>query len=161
VIRTATQSDAPRIAEIYNYFIRETIVTFEETEINAAEMWTRIASAQKEHYWIVFEYEGVIAGYAYAGNWKSRCAYRQSLETTIYLDVDYSGRGFGKILYADLINKLRADGAHAIMGGVALPNEASVALHESLGYQKVAHFKEVGYKMGRWIDVAYWELILD
>ena len=161
MIRDATISDSERVAEIYNYFIQNTIVTFEETIVDGDKMWSRIEAAQEKHYWLVIEHENVIAGYAYAGDWKSRCAYRQSLETTIYLDPSFVGRGLGKQLYSELINRLKNDGAHAIMGGVALPNEPSVALHESLGYEKVAHFKEVGFKMERWIDVAYWELILD
>ncbi|HET6588329.1 MAG TPA: GNAT family N-acetyltransferase, partial [Oleiagrimonas sp.] len=92
--------------------------------------------------------------------WKSRCAYRHSVETSIYLDPERTGQGIGRHLYVALLDAVRALGMHAVIGGVALPNAASVALHEHLGFHKVAHFEQVGYKQGRWIDVAYWQLVL-
>lgn len=161
MIRDAVQSDSKRIAEIYNYYIANTVVTFEEESVSAEEMWTRVQVIQETHRWLVFELENEVVGYAYSGGWNSRCAYRQSVETTIYLDSRFGGQGIGKKLYTALLDILKNGDAHAVIGGVALPNEASIALHESLGYKKVAHFKEVGFKMNRWIDVGYWELILD
>jgi len=101
-----------------------------------------------------------VVGFAYASKWKGRCAYRNSLETTIYLDPSVTRRGIGSSLYNALIQHVRSAGFHTVIGGVALPNEASVALHEKHGYRKVAHFEQVGFKHNRWVDVAYWQLLL-
>ncbi|HEX8606942.1 MAG TPA: GNAT family N-acetyltransferase [Pseudoduganella sp.] len=111
--------------------------------------------------WLVLETAGgVVAGYAYATRWRVRHAYRFSVETTVYLAHDSTGKGYGTALYTALLQRLREAGCHLAIGGIALPNEASVALHERLGYRKVAHFGEVGRKFDRWIDVGYWELKL-
>src|SRR5690606_39143142 len=99
-------------------------------------------------------------GYAYAARWKGRCAYRYSVESTIYLDLGARRGGIGTVLYAALLERLRSRGYHAVIGGIALPNDASVRLHEQLGFRKVAHFPEVGFKLGRWVDVGYWQIIL-
>ena len=106
------------------------------------------------------EDEGQVVGYAYASRWKSRCAYRYSVETTVYLSSAATGKGFGSLLYEHLIAELRQRSIHSLIGGIALPNNASVSLHEKLGFEKVAHFKEVGWKFNQWIDVGYWELII-
>lgn len=101
-----------------------------------------------------------MACYAYATPWRTRSGYRFSVETTVYVKDGCAGRGIGKGIYLQLVDQLRARGVHALMAGIAQPNEASVALHQQLGYEKVAHFREVGFKFGRWIDVGYWELVL-
>ncbi|MEY3444179.1 MAG: hypothetical protein RLZZ519_2460, partial [Bacteroidota bacterium] len=156
MIRNASLADAQAIADIYNYYILETIITFEEEAIDAAEIANRIAEVTSKFPWIVWEEEGRILGYAYARSWKSRCAYRNSVETTVYLVDGVAGRGLGKALYAALLERLADLGIHAAIGGIALPNAASVRLHEKCGFEKVAHFKEVGFKFGQWIDVGYW-----
>jgi len=99
-------------------------------------------------------------GYAYANKWKSRRAYKHSVESTIYIQSGELYKGIGTILYGELINRLKNLGFHSIIGGIAMPNEASINLHEKLGFEKVAHFKEVGFKFEKWIDVGYWELLL-
>jgi len=99
-------------------------------------------------------------GNAYARPWRPRAAYRHSAESSIYLAPGATGRGLGTLLYQALIADLRQRGRHCVIGGVALPNATSVALHEKLGFAKVAEFKQVGFKLGRWVDVAYWELML-
>ena len=104
--------------------------------------------------------DGAVAGYAYAGRWRTREGYRHSVETSIYLSPDATGRGLGATLYARLLERLRALDVHAVIGGIALPNPASEALHERLGFEQVARFREVGRKFGEWIDVAYWQLRL-
>ena len=111
--------------------------------------------------WLVAEEEGTVLGYAYAHPWAERRGYRTSVECSVYLAHDATGRGLGRQLYAELFRLLRqrAD-LHIVIGGVALPNEASVALHKSFGFEKVAHFKEVGTKFGTMIDVAYFQLWL-
>lgn len=161
MIRSATPADAAAIAGIYNYYITDTIVTFEETTVTGGEMAGRIAAVLGAgHPWLVVEDQGAVVGYAYASAWKGRCAFRFSLETTVYLQHGAMGRGLGAALYRQLIARLRELKYHVAIGGIALPNDASVRLHEKLGFRKVAHFTEVGYKFGRWLDVGYWELLL-
>jgi L-amino acid N-acyltransferase YncA len=160
LVRQCHTSDAAEIAEIYNFYIRETVVTFEEEPVTDAEMARRIAEVTASFPWLVWEESGSLAGYAYAAPWKSRAAYRHSVEATIYLDRDHVGRGIGTQLYEALIWELRDMGVHCVVGGAALPNAASVALHEKLGFSKVAEFSEIGRKHGKWVNVAYWQLVL-
>jgi L-amino acid N-acyltransferase YncA len=110
--------------------------------------------------WLVAEREGRIVGYAYATKWRVRKGYRFSAEVSAYVDPGYPGMGIGSRLYEKLLPVLQERGIHAVMGGIALPNEASVAFHEKFGFSKVAHFKEVGFKFGKWIDVGYWQRTL-
>jgi L-amino acid N-acyltransferase YncA len=149
--------DAGAIAAIYNHYILHSVITFEEEVIDAAEMVKRMTEVQEKFPWFVWEAGGEILGYAYANTWKSRCAYRNSAEVTVYLRHDAGARGIGFALYSELLARLEAMGMHAVMGGIALPNAASVALHEKCGFQKVAEFIEVGYKFGQWINVGYWQ----
>ncbi len=160
MIRPATTADAAAIAAIYNHYVINTPVTFEEDAVTTEEMAGRITEVQQSTNWFVEVEDGKILGYAYAGKWKSRCAYRYAVESTVYLDKDATGRGLGTRLYRTLIDDLRARGLHSVIGGIALPNAASVALHEKLGFHKIGQFKEVGWKFEQWIDVGYWELIL-
>jgi len=160
VIRRVSPGDAAAIAAIYNHHVLETIVTFEETPVDEATMRGRIADIDGSHGWLVAEVDGRVAGYAYASAWRTRSAYRRSVETTVYVAGDAVGRGLGTALYGALLPDLARRGFHCAMGGIALPNEASVALHERMGFAKVAHFREVGWKLGRWIDVGYWQRVL-
>jgi L-amino acid N-acyltransferase YncA len=158
-IRKARPRDAAAIAAIYNHYIRDTIVTFEEKAVSVGEMRVRIRLIDSLGLpWLVAEAGGAVVGYAYANKWKERAAYRHSVETTVYLRADCTARGIGRLLYAQLVSDLRMLGYHAIIGGIALPNAASVGLHESFGFKKVAHFEQVGRKFDRWIDVGYWQL---
>lgn len=159
-IRDCTDSDVPRICDIYNHYIRETVVTFEETLLPVEEMAHRVAEVRKRFPWLVIESGGKVEGYAYASLWKTRSAYRHAIESTIYLAADAVGRGLGKMLYAALLDKLPQCDVHRVLGCIALPNEPSVALHERLGFKKIGVFDEVGLKFGRWVDVGYWELRL-
>ena len=161
MIRNVTQNDASQLTEIYNYYIKNTVITFEKSEINEQEMANRISENLSENLpWIVFEEDSDLLGYAYASKWKSRCSYRFSVEVTVYLHNEIKGKGFGSQLYKELINQIKELKYHALIGGISLPNEASIKLHEKFGFKKVAHFKEVGYKFNKFIDVGYWELIL-
>ena len=159
IMRAATSADATDIAEIYNHYILETIVTFEEEAVDAAEMQNRIAEVTAQFPWLVWERGGVVVGYAYASAWKSRCAYRNSVETTVYLRQGEGGMGIGSQLYIALLQRLESQGLHAAIGGIALPNEASIRLHEKCGFQKIGEFIEVGFKFGKWINVGYWQRI--
>jgi phosphinothricin acetyltransferase len=158
MIREATREDAGVVAEIYNHYVEHTVVTFEEVRVSAADIGSRIESVHASGFpWLVAEEAGRVKGYAYATKWKERSAYRFSAEVTVYLAADATGRGLGTQLYADLFPQLAARGLHALMGGITLPNEASVALHEKFGMRKVAQFDEVGFKFGRWLPVGYWQ----
>ena len=160
MVRKVRSEDAKAIADIYNYYILHTVVTFEESEVDAAEMESRILEITTKLPWLVYEEKGEVLGYAYATDWKSRCAYKHSAEITVYLNPSALQQGIGSQLYKELVRHLKELEMHAIIGGIALPNEGSVRLHEKFGFEKVAQFKEVGYKFNRWIDVGYWELIL-
>ena len=159
-IRMAAVSDAQDIAAIYNFYIENTVVTFEEQQVSNEEMGERLEETLAKLPWLVYEENNVVLGYAYASEWKSRCAYKFSLETTVYLHHQYGGKGIGTRLYKELIKRLKTMNYHALIGGIALPNPASVNLHEKLGFHKIAHFKEVGYKFNKWIDVGYWEMLV-
>jgi phosphinothricin acetyltransferase len=159
--RIASAADGSAIAAIYNHYIRESVITFEERDVSATEMANRIAKTiELSLPWLVTEQDGAIVGYAYATKWKERSAYRFAVESSVYLDPLVTHKGIGKQLYRELLNRLRKLSIHTAIGGIALPNAASIALHEGLGFAKVAHFKEVGFKFGRWVDVAYWQLQL-
>lgn len=161
MIRDAKAEDAAAIARIYGHYIANTIITFEETHVSDEEIRARLQKVSSARLpWLVYEENGAVVGYAYASRWHERSAYRFSVETTIYLDAHQIGRGLGTALYATLLERLRAQGLHAAIGGIALPNTGSVALHEKLGFRQVAHYREVGFKLDRWIDVGYWQLLL-
>lgn len=160
-VRPLRRTDLPALARIYNHFVRETVVTFDETPVTAREMGRRareVAAAGLP--WLVAVEDGAVIGYAYASKWKGRCAYRFTVESSVYLAPGAGGRGWGTRLYRALFALLRKKGAHAVIGGISLPNRASVALHEKFGMRKVARFPEVGFKFGRWVDVGYWQALL-
>jgi L-amino acid N-acyltransferase YncA len=157
-IRRATSSDAPAIATIYNHFIEHTIVTFEEQRVTSEEMAGRMERVLASHDWLVLEQEGKLAGYAYATRFRERAAYRFTTESTIYLSPAFLGRGLGAALYRALLERIFELGYRHAIGAISLPNDASIALHERLGFVKVAHYPRVGKKFGQWIDVAAWQL---
>lgn len=161
-IRPATAEVASVLADIYNPYVLETTITFEEKAIAASEMAARIGETDESGLpFLSAEVGGVVAGFAYASKWKGRCAYRHTVETTVYVGREHWRCGVGRALYTQLLDVLRDAGIHAAIGGIALPNEPSVALHERLGFRKVAQFHEVGFKFNRWIDVGYWQLLFD
>lgn len=161
MIREATDVDAAALADIYNHYILNTDVTFEETVLTADEFAQRIGKVQSSGYsWLVAEDSGRVIGYAYATKWHERAAYRHTVEVSVYLAPEFPGRGWGTRLYAALFAGLRRMPVHVAIGGIALPNAASVAIHEKFGMEKVAHFHQVGWKFGQWIDVGYWQVQL-
>ena len=160
MIRPATLDDAPAIARIYNHYVLNTTVTFEEVSVSDADMAGRVDSVQSANLpWLVIEEAGEVLGYAYAGKWNARSAYKRTVESTIYLANAATGRGLGSRLYTALFDVLRAQDMHVVLGGIALPNDASIALHERFGFKMVGRFSEVGFKFDRWVDVGYWQLI--
>ena len=157
-VRCASAADAEAIAPIYGHYVLNTTISFEEQPVPPSEMAQRIDEVLSASLpWLVAERDGAVVGYAYAGKWKGRCAYRHSVESSVYVDPAFTGRGIGRQLYQVLLELLRERSIHVVIGGIALPNAASVALHEAMGFSKVAHFREVGYKFGQWIDVGYWQ----
>lgn len=160
-IREARPADAGAIARIYDHYVLDTVVTFEEAPVPADAMAARLVEVQALALpWLVAEAGDVVVGYAYATRWRARSAYRHSAETTVYLRDGLSGAGLGTALYSELLARLRVQGLHAAIGGIALPNAASVALHEKLGFEHVGTFRQVGRKHDRWIDVGYWQVLL-
>jgi len=160
MIRIVRPDDAASICDIYNHYIRSSPATFEEKLLAPDDMRHRIAETTKSYPWLVCEEEAKLLGYAYARRWRERAAYRNSVEASIYLDPAAVGKGIGSALLGALLTELRSRKFHCAIGGVSLPNDASVALLEKVGFRPVAHFKEVGYKFDRWIDVGYWQLML-
>lgn len=159
-IRSSIPDDAGQIAAIYNHYVANTIATFEEDPVSVAQMRDRIESGSARYPWLVATRGQATVGYAYAGQWKSRSAYRNSVETTVYVAPTALRQGVGSELYSALLGELRHRRFHCALGLIALPNPASVALHENLGFSRVAELEEVGWKMGRWVDVGIWQLIL-
>lgn len=161
-IRDVRDSDAEALVVIYNHYIEHSAATFEEQRVDTEAFRRRIADVLALGYpWLVAEEAGELTGYAYASRWRERSAYRFSVETTVYLAPDRVGGGRGTALYRVLFERLRAQGVHTAIGGITLPNPASVALHEKLGMRQVARFPEVGYKQGQWLDVGYWQICFD
>ena len=162
MIREAVSEDAEVLAQIYNHYVAETVITFEEEPVTREEMWSRVSAVQERGLpWLVLELGNELVGYAYAAPWKQRSAYRFSVESSVYLSPKSVGGGFGKELYQALFAKLREGDTHAVIAGIALPDAATVALHERFGFRPSGVFRQVGYKFERWVDVGYWELVLD
>lgn len=157
MIRNVQIDDANEICNIYNYYVENSVITFEEEIITTKQMVERIERITLKYPYIVYELDGQVVGYAYASTWRSRSAYRYCVESTVYVHRDYIGRKIGSKLYKELIKCLEKLEVHNIMGVIALPNIESVKLHEKLGFYKVGHFKEVGRKLDKWIDVGCWQ----
>lgn len=157
-IRAVALNDADQITDIYNHYIRDTVITFEETPITNAEIAARIQKVTDTALpWLVAEHNGEILGYAYAAPYHVRSAFRFTVEPSVYLAPNATGRGIGKRLYQALIEQLAQTTIKNIIGVIALPNAPSVALHERLGFRKVGEFADVGFKFGQWISVGYWQ----
>jgi L-amino acid N-acyltransferase YncA len=156
-IRVATPRDARAVHEIYAPVVRDTVISFELEPPTVAEMERRIAATLAAFPWLVWEEGGRVAGYVYASRHKERAAYQWSVDVTAYVHPDFRRRGVGKALYLELLRVLRMQGFFTAYGGITLPNAASVALHESVGFSPFAVYRGVGYKFGRWHDVGWWQ----
>lgn len=159
-IRLAASADAMQIAEIYRPIVLSTPISFETEAPDEQEIRRRIAAASSRFPWLVCELQGSIAGYAYAGAHRTRAAYQWSVDASVYVHSDFRRRGIAQALYASLFEILKAQGFFNAYAGIALPNAASVALHESLGFRPIGVYRNVGYKLGRWHDVGWWHLAL-
>ncbi len=160
MIRPATAGDAAGCAAIYAPFVRDTWVSFETEVPDAAEMARRISANSASHGWVVADVGGTIAGYAYGSAHRTRAAYASSCDVAIYVDPAYGRRGIGRALYAQLLPILAERGFHAAFAGIAQPNESSVALHEAMAFEPVGIYREVGWKLGAWRDVSWWQRLL-
>jgi L-amino acid N-acyltransferase YncA len=159
-LRVARPGDADDIAAIYAPFVRDTVVSFETMVPDGPEMRRRISAGPETHPWLVAEEEGRVIGYAYASQHRTREAYRWSCDVTVYLAESARGRRIGTRLYAELFRLLRTQGFRNAFAGIALPNPASVALHESVGFRHLGTYRDVGFKLDAWHDVGWWQLIL-
>ncbi len=161
MIRAATSEDAKRISQIYNHYVTNSVITFEEIVVSDNDIADRMKTIQNSGLpWLVEELEGRVVGYAYATPWRSRSAYRFTVESAVYVDHLSQGSGTGSRLYAELFAQLLQLGFHSVMGMIALPNPDSIKLHQRLGFTQVGLHKEVGWKANRWIDVGVWQLSL-
>ena len=160
MIRPIETRDLQRVCDIYNHYILTTNASFEVDPVPVEEMEKRVLDFTSVYPWLVFEEDGEVFGFCYASKWRPRPAYRYTAEVTIYLDKGHLSKGIGKMLYKELFAQLKDLGIHSMIAAIALPNEKSQALHESLGFKQVAHFKDMGFKLERWIDVGYWQCML-
>lgn len=158
MIRVATEADAGQIVVIYAPFVSENAVSFELVPPTASEMAQRISSALERYPWLVSVRDGAVTGYAYASPFLTREAYQWSVDSSVYIHEEHRGQGVGKALYTSLFACLRLLGYYNVYAGVTLPNDASVALHESMGFSPVGVYRHVGYKFGEWHDVMWLEL---
>ena len=159
-IRLATLSDAEAIAAIYRPVVETTTISFETVAPDRDEMAKRLADTLVSHPWLVCEVDGRVAGYAYATKHRVRAAYQWSVDTSVYVDAACRRSGVGRGLYQSLFAILAAQGFVNAFAGIALPNAASVALHEAVGFEPLGVYRRVGFKLGAWHDVGWWQLAI-
>lgn len=145
---------------IYGPYIEGSATSFEYTVPTEEEIKNRIREYQATHEWLVYEIEGKVVGYAYASPHRARAAYQWSTEVSAYIHPEFHRKGIAKALYKELFASLINRGYHLALAGITLPNPASIALHESLGFELIGTYKNIGYKMGNWHDVGWWQLEL-
>lgn len=159
-VRPATASDAARCAEIYRPYVTDSWVSFEIDPPDAAEIARRISAYGESHAWLVAEQDGQLVGYAYGSPHRTREAYASSADVAVYVDAAHARAGIGRLLYDALFPILKDRGVHAVFAGIALPNDGSIGLHEAMGFTPVGIYREVGWKMGAWRDVGWWQRLL-
>lgn len=159
-IRLARTEDAPGCLEIYSPLVLETAVSFEITPPTAGELSSRIADVLTYAPWLICQDGNRIAGYAHASRFRARPAYQWSVEVTVYVGSQWRKNGIASALYRNLLDCLRAQGFVNAYAVITLPNPGSVALHEKLGFRKIATLESTGYKLNRWHDLGWWHLLL-
>lgn len=161
MIRPVKKSDAAAICDIYNYYVDKTTISFEYQPVSLETMQDRIAATSSKYSWLVYEEQGEIIAYVYANVWKAREAYKYVLESTVYASHTIKTKGVGTKLYQALIEDIQGypedKKINALMAVIALPNDASVALHKKVGFYEAGYFKQVGKKFDQLIDVAYYQ----
>lgn len=160
-IRLATPDDAAGILAIYKPVVEQTAISFELAPPTVEDMRGRIAKTMPQYPYLVCEADGVVAGYVYGSTFRSRPAYQWTVEVTVYVHEDYRKRGIARALYTALFALVKAQGYMTALSVIALPNDASIYLHESMGFETVGVFRNVGYKLGKWHDTGWWQLALN
>ena len=160
MIRLANKQDAAQILDIYGPYVENTPITFETIVPSVEEIEARLENVLENYPWLICEENNIILGYAYAHKYHERFAYRWAVDVSIYVRQDWRTIGIGKKLYAALLSILKLQGYHNAYAAICLPNEASVGIYEYFGFNKIGHFKNVGYKLERWHDDGWWELFL-
>ncbi len=160
-IRAATAADAEAIAGIYAPYVRGSTISFETEPPGAATMAERMGASPLHPWLVATDEDGLVLGYAYATAFKARAAYRWTVETSVYLAGDQRGKGVGRLLYAALLATLKAQGFVQAIAVIALPNDWSISMHESVGFRRAGQLREVGWKSGSWLDIGYWQAELD
>ncbi len=161
IIRPFAPTDNSDITDIYNYYIQNSVITFETDPVSQETMLQRIESITADFPCLVYVEDDRIVGYCYVHAWKEKRAYRYTVENTIYVSPRHQGKGIGKELLAALINECQAAGFHSLIACITEGNEASNRLHEKFGFKQVSRFTKVGYKFGRWLDVLDFQLLLE
>lgn len=159
-IRLANEGDAQKCLSIYAPIVRETPISFEIEPPSEEEFRQRILSILEQMPWLVCEIDGELLGYAYAAKYRERAAFQWSVESSIYVNAAYKRKGVGIALYTSLIKMLQLQGFYNVYAGVTLPNQASVALHEAVGFSPLGIYPAIGYKLGTWHDLGWWQLSL-
>ena len=157
LVRDATVDDAAACARIYEPYVRDTVASFELEPPTAAEVAGRIAAALARHAWLVLEDDGRVVGYAYGSTFNARAAYDWTTSVSVYTEPGRRRTGAGRALYTALLDRLAARGYRTALAGIALPNDASVGLHTAMGFELVGTYRRVGWKLGRWNDVARYQ----
>jgi L-amino acid N-acyltransferase YncA len=157
LVRPVQPTDAAGVAAIYAPIVQQTFISFEEEPPTVEETARRIAAVTATHPYLVAEREGMLLGYCYGSQHRARAAYRFSAEVTVYVADTARGQGVGRALYGALLPELSRRGFHKAFAGIALPNAGSVALHEAMGFIHLGVFHEVGFKLGSWRDVGWWQ----
>lgn len=160
-IRRATEADLVAINDIYNYYVRHSTCTYQEEPEPLEARWQWFGRHGDEHPVIVAELDGQVIGWGSLSAYHPRSAYRRTVENSVYVHHQHHRRGIGSLLLQELIARARKLGHHAIIAGIDAEQTGSVALHVRFRFEKVGHFKQIGFKFGRWLDVIYMELVLD
>lgn len=159
-IRLVVEADVAAIADLYRPIVESTSISFETEPPTEEEMRRRIGETLPFYPWLVYEFDGKVAGYAYATRHRVRAAYQWSVDTSVYVHPEFRRSGVGRGLYVSLFGILAEQGYFNAYAGIALPNPASVALHQRVGFQPIGVYQNVGYKLGAWHDVGWWQLVL-
>jgi L-amino acid N-acyltransferase YncA len=160
-VRDASERDGAACAAIYAPYVTDTAITFETEPPSGGEMARRILRASQRHAWLVLEEEGRIVGYAYGGTFSQRAAYRWSCEVSVYVELGHRRTGCGRALYEALLPRLRERGYWVASAGMTLPNDASLGLHRAMGFEEIGVYRRIGFKHGRWHDVAWAQCFLN
>jgi L-amino acid N-acyltransferase YncA len=152
--------DAAACAAIYRPSVTDGVASLEEVAPDAAELARRIGEVTLRYPWLIAELDGVVAGYAYASSHRARASYRWSADVTVYVSGAHHRRGVARAVYERLFDSLAEQGYHEACAGITLPNDASVGLHESLGFRPVGVYRQIAFKLGSWRDVGWWQKTL-